>query len=195
MGILNWCFAQLCKISTDMFYCACTVLTSELGELWEPVICRKGDQIIPFWIWAFVQKSHSFWLQTKSSSQSPLATTHQLANLDFSAPADPSVDWNPVYLDTLDSESCEGCCNMCHNDTLVESLSARFFAGLLLEVSDYRHKDLYLYGSFELMVLFFEPTMVCGLMYQNWSPGSDLTPSAVAHAILIVQDCTVSDLQ
>ena len=69
--------------------------------------------------------------------------------------------------DTLDSESCEGCYNLCHNDTPVESLSAGSFASLLLKVSDYRHEDLYLYGSFELMVLFFEPTMVCGLMCQN----------------------------
>ena len=72
-----------------------------------------------------------------------------------------------MCLDTLDSKSCEGCYNLCHNDTLVESLSARSFAGLLLEVSDYRHEDLYLYGSFELMVLFFEPTTVCGPMCQN----------------------------
>ena len=60
-----------------------------------------------------------------------------------------------MYLDILDSKSCEGCYNLCHNDTLVESLSAGSFVGLLLEVSDYRHEDLYLYGSFELMVLFF----------------------------------------
>ena len=72
-----------------------------------------------------------------------------------------------MCLDTLDSESCEGCYNLCHNDTPVESLSAGSFAGLLLEVSDYRHKDLYLYGSFELRVLFFDPMMVCGLMCQN----------------------------
>ena len=68
---------------------------------------------------------------------------------------------------TLDSESCEGCYSLCHNDTLVESLSAGSFDGLLLEVSDYRYEDLYLYGSFELMVLFFEPTTVCGPMCQN----------------------------
>ena len=79
-------------------------------------------------------------------------------NLNLSAIADPSVDSNFEYLDILDLESCEGCCNMCHNDTLVESLSAGSFAGLLLEVSGYRHEDLYLYGSFELMVLFFELT-------------------------------------
>ena len=72
-----------------------------------------------------------------------------------------------MCLDTLDSESCEVYYNLCHNDTLVESLSAGSFAGLLLEVSDYRREDLYLYGSFELMVLFFEPTTVCGLMCQN----------------------------
>ena len=72
-----------------------------------------------------------------------------------------------MCLDTLDSESCEECYNLCHNDTLVESQSAGSSVGLLLEVSDYRHKDLYLYGSFELMVLFFEPTTVCGLMCQN----------------------------
>ena len=51
--------------STDMFYCACAVLTSELGELWEPVICRKSDQIIPLWIWTFVRKGVPFWLQTE----------------------------------------------------------------------------------------------------------------------------------
>ena len=72
-----------------------------------------------------------------------------------------------MCLDTLDSESCEWCYNLCHNDTPVESLSAGSFAGLSLEVSDYIHEDLYLDGSFELMVLFFEPTMVCDLMCQN----------------------------
>ena len=72
-----------------------------------------------------------------------------------------------MCLDTLDLESYEGCYNLCHNDTPVESLSAGSFVGLLLEVSDYRHEDLYLYGSLELMVLFFEPTTVCGLMCQN----------------------------
>ena len=56
--------------------------------------------------------------------------------------------------DILDLASCEGCYNLCHSDTLVESQSAGSFAGLLLEVSNYRYKDLYLYGSFELMVLF-----------------------------------------
>ena len=74
-----------------------------------------------------------------SSSRSPLATTRQHVNLDFSAPTDPSVGRNPMYLDTLDLESCEGCYNLCHNDTPVESLSAGSFAGLLLEVSGYRH--------------------------------------------------------
>ena len=72
-----------------------------------------------------------------------------------------------MCLDTLDLESCEECYNLCHNDNPVESLSARSFTGLLLEVSDCRHDDLYLYGSFELMVLFFEPTAVCGLVCQN----------------------------
>ena len=102
-----------------------------------------------------------------SSSRSLSATTHQHLNLDFSAPVDPSVDCNPVCLDILDSESYEGCYNMCHSDNPMEPPSAGSFAGLLLEVSDYRHKDLYLYESFELMVLFFEPTTVCGLMCQN----------------------------
>ena len=72
-----------------------------------------------------------------------------------------------MCLDTLDSESYEGCYNLCHNDALVESLSTGFLASFLLEVSDSRHEDLYLYGSFELMVLFFEPTTACGLMCQN----------------------------
>ena len=72
-----------------------------------------------------------------------------------------------MCLDILDLESCEGCYNLCNNDTLVESLYVGSFAGLLLEVSDCRHEDLYLYESFELMVLFFERTMVCGLMCQN----------------------------
>ena len=98
-----------------------------------------------------------------------------------------------MCLDTLDSESYEGCYNLCHNDTLVESLSARSFTGLLLEVSDCRHKGLHLYGSFESMVLFFEPMTVCGLMCQNLSPGSNFAPPAVAHVVLMVQDCTVLD--
>ena len=72
-----------------------------------------------------------------------------------------------MCLNILDLVSCEGCYNICHIDTLVESQSIGSFAGLLLEVSDCRHKDLYIYGSFEQMVLFFEPTMVCGLMCQN----------------------------
>ena len=70
-------------------------------------------------------------------------------------------------VDILDLASCGGCYNPCYSDILVESQSVGSFAGLLLEVSDYRHKDLYLYGSFELMVLFFEPMMVSGLMCQN----------------------------
>ena len=100
-----------------------------------------------------------------------------------------------MCLDALDLELCEGYYSLIHSDILVEPLSAGSFAGLLLEVSDYRHKDLYLYGSFELMVLFFEPATVCGLMCQNGSPGSDFAPPAVAHVVLMVQDCTVSDLQ
>ena len=32
MGILNWRFAQLCKVPTNMFYHACTILASELSE-------------------------------------------------------------------------------------------------------------------------------------------------------------------
>ena len=72
-----------------------------------------------------------------------------------------------MCLDTLDSESCEGCYNLYHNDAPVESLSAGSFAGLLLEVSDCRYEDLYLYGSSELRVQFFESTMVCVLMCQN----------------------------
>jgi hypothetical protein len=100
-----------------------------------------------------------------------------------------------VCLNILDLASCKGCYNLCHSDTLVESPSAGSFAGLLLEVFDYRHKDLYLYGSFELMVLFFEPTMICGLMCQNRSPNSNFAPSAIAHAVLMVHDCIVSDLQ
>ena len=47
------------------FYYACAILASELGKLWEPIIYRKSDQIIPFWIWAFVRKGQPFWLQTK----------------------------------------------------------------------------------------------------------------------------------
>ena len=38
---------QLHKIPTDMFYCAYAILASELSKLWEPVICRKIEQIIP----------------------------------------------------------------------------------------------------------------------------------------------------
>ena len=72
-----------------------------------------------------------------------------------------------MCLDILDLVSCGGCYNPCHSDSLMESQSVGSYAGLLLEVSDYRHEDLYLYGSFELMVLFFEPMMVCGLICQN----------------------------
>ena len=43
----NGCFAQLCKIPTDVFYCACAILASELSKLQEPIICRKSDQVIP----------------------------------------------------------------------------------------------------------------------------------------------------
>ena len=71
-----------------------------------------------------------------------------------------------MCFDTLDLKSYEGCYNPCHNDTLLESLSSMSFASLLLEVFDCRHEDLYLYGSFELMVLFFELTTVYGLMCQ-----------------------------
>ena len=65
MGLFNGCLAQLCKIPTNMFYCACAVLASELGKLWEPIICGKSDQIIPLWIWAFVRIGQPFWLQTE----------------------------------------------------------------------------------------------------------------------------------
>ena len=81
-----------------------------------------------------------------SSSQSPSAITHQLVDLDSSVPTDPSVNWNITCLDILDLALCGGCYNLCHSDTLVESQSTESFASLLLEVSDYRHKDLYLYG-------------------------------------------------
>jgi hypothetical protein len=111
-----------------------------------------------------------------SSSRSPWAATRQLANLDFSVLANPSVDWNPACLDILDLVSCGGCYNPCHNDSLVESKSVGSFPSLLLEVSDYRHKDLYLYGPSKWMVLSSEMTMVCGLMCQNWSSGFDFAP-------------------
>ena len=91
-----------------------------------------------------------------------------------------------MCLDILDVVSCGECYNLCHSDTLVESQSAGFSAGLLLEVSDYRHNDLYPYGSFELMVLSSEPTTICGLMCQNLSSGFDSVLPAVAHAVLTV---------
>ena len=65
MGLFNGCFTQLCEIPTDMFYCACAILASELSKLWEPLICRKTNQIIPLWIWVFVQKGQPFWLQAE----------------------------------------------------------------------------------------------------------------------------------
>ena len=65
MGLFNGCFAQLCKILTNMFYWARAILASELSKLWEPIICRKSDQIIPLWIWTFVRKCLPFWLQTE----------------------------------------------------------------------------------------------------------------------------------
>ena len=79
-----------------------------------------------------------------SSSRSPSVVIHQLANLDFFAPANPSMDWNLVCLGFLDLASCEGCYNSCHSDILVESRSIGLFVDLLLEVSDCRHKDLYI---------------------------------------------------
>ena len=65
ISLFNGCFAQLCKIPTNMFYRPCVVLSSELGKLWEPIICRKSDQIIPLWIWTFVRKGLLFWFQTE----------------------------------------------------------------------------------------------------------------------------------
>ena len=62
MVLFNGCFTQLCKIPTDMFYYACAALASELSKIWEPVIYWKSDQIMPFWIWAFVREGQSFWL-------------------------------------------------------------------------------------------------------------------------------------
>ena len=72
-----------------------------------------------------------------------------------------------MYLDTLDLETYEGYYNLCYNDILVESLTIESFADLLLEVSGCKCWDLYLYESFELMALFFEPTVVSGLLCQN----------------------------
>ena len=168
-----------------MFYRACTVLASEeqpSHTILDMGICTKRLALLA-----------SDWTNF-SSSQSPSTATHQHLNLDFSVLADPSVDWNPTCLDTLDLESCEGCYGLIHGDILMEPLSTGSFASLLLEVSDYRQRDLYLYRSFELRVLFFEPTMVYGLMCQNWSPGSNLAPLAIAHVVLMVQDYTVFDL-
>ena len=48
-----------------MFYYACAILASELSKLWEPVICRKSDQIIPLWIRTFVREGLPFLLQTE----------------------------------------------------------------------------------------------------------------------------------
>ena len=81
-----------------------------------------------------------------SSSRSLSATNHQHLNLDFSAPADPYVDWNPSYLDTLDSESCEGCCNLCHNDIPMKSLStgslqACYLKSLIVDIRIYISMD------------------------------------------------------
>ena len=54
----------------------------------------------------------------------------------------------------LHLESYEGYYNLCHNDILMESPSVESFANLLLEISDCKCWDLYLYKSFELIVLF-----------------------------------------
>jgi hypothetical protein len=89
MGILNWRFAQLCKIPTDMFYRACTILASEFSEFWEHVICGKSNQIIPFWIWTFVWKGQSFWLQTKLIFYHLGHPQQQFINLRI---------WNSLYL-------------------------------------------------------------------------------------------------
>ena len=75
----------------------------------------------------------------------------------------------------------------------MESLSVGSFADLLFEVSNCKYWDLYLCESSKLMALFFEPTMVFGLMCQNQPFDSELVPSVVAYIALMIQDCFVFD--
>ena len=169
-----------------MFYCTCVVLASELSILSNLQEERPNHTILDMGVCTKRSALLALDRTDSSSSRSPLAATRQLVDLDFSVLANPSVDWNPACPDILDLASCGECYNLCHSDILVESQSAGSSAGLLLEVSDCRYKGLYLYGSFESMVLFFEPTTVCGLMCRNWSSGSDSAPPAVVHAVSTV---------
>jgi hypothetical protein len=75
------------------------------------------------------------------SSRSPSATIHQLADLEFSVPTDPSVDWNLMCLDTLDLALCEGCYNSCHSDTLVDPLLACCLKSLIIDIMIYISTD------------------------------------------------------
>ena len=167
MGLFNECFTQLCKIPTDIFYCACAILASELGKLQEPVICRKSDQIIPLWIWTFIRKGLPFWFQTELILHHLGHSEQQLISIWIWISLQLLTHLWIKILGTLDLESYEGYCNLLHNDIPVESLFVGSFADLLLEVYCCKCWDLYLYEFFELMVLFFEPTMVFGLMCQN----------------------------
>ena len=167
MGLLNWCLTQLCKIPTDMFYCAGTVLASELSELRKPIICRKGDQIIPFWIWVFVQKSHSFWLQTKlilhhfgHLEQQLVSLLIQISRYSLTylwieiSRALISWIWHHV-------ESVIICAIVIPlwNLNLLGPLLVCCLKSLIIDIRIYISTD-----PLNWWCYFFEPTMVCGLM-------------------------------
>ena len=87
----------------------------------------------------------SLWLDM--ASRTDLSTTSLKRRLSSRSEEHTSELQSPydlVCLDILDLASCGGYYNLCHSDTLVESQSAGSFAGLLLKVSDYRHKDIYI---------------------------------------------------
>ena len=93
MGLFNGCFAQLCEIPTDMFYCA--ILASELSKLlgaYNLYEERPNHTILDMGIWMRRSAVLASDRIDSSSSRSPLAIIRQHVNLDFSALADPSVD-------------------------------------------------------------------------------------------------------
>ena len=60
MSLFNGCFAQLCKIPIDVFYCTLCYLDLELSKFREPVIRGKSDQILPLWNGRLYEKVYPF---------------------------------------------------------------------------------------------------------------------------------------
>ena len=169
MGLFNGCFTQLCKIPTNMFYCACVVLVSELSKLQEPIICRKSDQIIPFRIWAFVREGQPFWLQTELILHHLGHTEQQFISIRIWISLQLLTYLWIEILGTLIPQILNHMKGIVICAIMISSWNLYLVGPLLvcfLE-SGYKCQDLYLYESFELMALSFESTMVFGLMCQN----------------------------